>query len=45
MWHTMLSYIVDGGGVLHALLAYRTAYKNTIGTTPYHLVYGKSCHV
>ena len=28
-----------------ALWAFRTAYKTTIGTTPYKLVYGKSCHL
>ena len=28
-----------------ALWAFRTAYKTPIGTTPYHLVYGKSCHL
>ena len=28
-----------------ALCAYRTAYKTPIGTTPYNLVYGKSCHL
>ncbi|XP_010496850.1 PREDICTED: uncharacterized protein LOC104773880 [Camelina sativa] len=28
-----------------ALWAYRTAYKTPIGTTPFHLLYGKSCHL
>nr|GEV87607.1 reverse transcriptase domain-containing protein [Tanacetum cinerariifolium] len=28
-----------------ALWAFRTAYKTTIGCTPYKLVYGKSCHL
>ena len=28
-----------------ALWAYRTAYKMPLGTTPYHLVYGKACHL
>ncbi|XP_058755348.1 uncharacterized protein LOC131628534 [Vicia villosa] len=28
-----------------ALWAYRTAYKTPIRTTPYQLVYGKSCHL
>ena len=28
-----------------ALWAYRTAYKTPLGTTPYHLVYGKVCHL
>jgi len=28
-----------------ALWAYRTAYKTPIGTTPFKLVYGKSCHI
>ncbi len=28
-----------------ALWAYRTAYKTAIGTTPFQLVYGKSCHL
>ncbi|KAL1199582.1 putative mitochondrial protein [Cardamine amara subsp. amara] len=28
-----------------ALWAYRTAYKTPLGTTPFHLVYGKSCHL
>ena len=28
-----------------ALWAYRTAYKTPLGTTPYHRVYGKACHL
>ncbi|KAL1194512.1 putative mitochondrial protein [Cardamine amara subsp. amara] len=28
-----------------ALWAYRTAFKTPLGTTPFHLLYGKSCHL
>nr|GFC40301.1 reverse transcriptase domain-containing protein [Tanacetum cinerariifolium] len=28
-----------------ALWAFRTVYKTSIGCTPYHLVYGKACHL
>ncbi|KAL1225383.1 hypothetical protein V5N11_009038 [Cardamine amara subsp. amara] len=29
----------------NALWAYRTAYKTPLGTTPFHLLYGKACHL
>ena len=29
----------------NALWAYKTAYKTPLGTTPVHLLYGKSCHL
>jgi len=29
----------------NALWTYRIAYKTPLGTTPYHLVYGKACHL
>jgi len=29
----------------NALWSYRTAYKTPLGTTPYQLVFGKSCHL
>ncbi|XP_024009416.1 uncharacterized protein LOC112084499 [Eutrema salsugineum] len=29
----------------NALWAYRTAYKTPLGTTPFNLVYGKTCHL
>ena len=28
-----------------ALWAYRTAFKTPFGTTPFHLLYGKACHM
>lgn len=36
----------DWSSKLHEpLWAYRTAYKTPIGTTPFKLIYGKSCHL
>lgn len=29
----------------NALWAYRTAFKTPLGTTPFHLLYGKACHL
>jgi hypothetical protein len=29
----------------NALWAYRTAYKNPMGMSPYKMVYGKACHL
>jgi len=29
----------------NALWAYRTAFKTLLGTTPFHLLYGKLCHL
>nr|GFC71040.1 reverse transcriptase domain-containing protein [Tanacetum cinerariifolium] len=33
------------GQLEDALWAFRTAYKTSIGCTPYHLVYDKACHL
>jgi hypothetical protein len=31
--------------LINALWAYRTAYKAPLGMSPYHMVYGKACHL
>nr|GEZ65781.1 reverse transcriptase domain-containing protein [Tanacetum cinerariifolium] len=44
-YHPQTSGQVEVSNQEDALWAFRTAYKTTIGCTPYKLVYGKSCHL